>query len=241
MKKLKKTVVVVFKKLILLFIGWIGGPFIKCYSWLSKKTGRLKVIGSFPRGGRLLIVGNHESFGEPPEITMEVYLSDPINFTNPIQYFPWVMQAEDNFLKYLLFLRADIAILVDRREISSRFIALRKAKRILDAGGNVILFPGGRRDYHTIQRTDNFKEEESLGEVFDGAAWLAIHCLGVRVVPFGTKGYDKFVPNDRFPLPRPWVKREIRIGEPFTFSPDTSIEEATKKIRKAILKQKNKG
>lgn len=231
MKKIKNFLIDFLKKLILLVFGWLIVPFIKSYSWFSKITGRLKVIGSFPKGGKLLIVGNHETFGEPPEVTMEVYLSDPINFTNPIQYFPWIMQAEDNFLKYLFFLKAHIAIPIDRRtdKTHSRASALRKAKRILDAGGNIILFPAGTRDYH------------SAGELFKGVAWLVTHCPNVRVVPFGTKGYANFVPNDKFPWPRVWVKREIRIREPLQFSPGASIEEITKEIRKAILEQKNKG
>jgi len=231
MKKLKKILIDFFKKGALLLMDWGLGPFLKTYSWLSKKTGRLKVIGSFPKGGRLLIVGNHETFGEPPEVLMEVWFSDPINFTNPIQYFPWIMQAEDNFLKYFFFLRAHIAIWVDRTETTSRAIALRKAKRILDAGGNIILFPGGMRDYHT----------KSLGELFNGAAWLVIHCQDVKVVPFGTKGYANFMPNDRFPFPRFWAKREIKVGEPLKFSPSASVEEITREISKAILEQKNKG
>jgi len=238
MKKLKEGLIDFLKKLTLLFIGWGLGPFLKAYSWLSKKTGRLKVVGNFPKGGGLLIVGNHETFGEPPEVTMEVYLSDPKNFINPIQYFPRVIQAEDNFLKYLVFLKAYIAISVDRKKITSRAMALRKAKRILDAWGNIILFPGGMRDYHT---TGSSRDDELLGELFDGAAWLVTHCEGIRVVPVGTKGYTNFVPNDRLPIPRFWVKREIRVGEPLKFSPGASVEEITREIRKAILEQKNKG
>ena len=241
MKKIKEGLIDFLKKLILLLIGWGLGPFMKSYSWLSKKTGRLKVTGSFPKGGRLLIVCNHETFGEPPEVTMEVYLSDPINFTNPIKYFPWVIQAEDNFLKYFIFLRAYIAILVDRRKITSRAMVLRKAKRILDGGGNIILFPGGMRDYHTVQRVGSSKDDESLGEIFDGAAWLVTRCQGLRVVPVGTKGYTNFVPNDRLPIPRFWAKREMKVGEPLEFSPGASMEEITREIRKAILKQRNKG
>ena len=241
MKKLKEGLIDFLKKLTLLFIGWGLGPLLKAYSWLSKKTGRLKIIGSFPKGGGLLIVGNHETFGEPPEVTVELYLSDTVNFTNPIKYFPWTMQAEDNFLKYLFFLRAYIAIWVDRRKITSRFIALRKAKRILDARGNIVLFPGGMRDYHTVQEVGDSEDNESLGKLFDGAAWLVIHCPGVRVVPVGTRGYTNFVPNDRLPIPRPWAKREIRIGKPLEFSPDASIDEITMEIKKAILEQKNRG
>ena len=124
-----------------------------------------------------------------------------------------------------------MAIWVDRTETTSRAMALRKAKRILDAGGNIILFPLGMRDYHA----------ESLGELFDGAAWLVIHCQDVKVVPFGTKGYANFMPNDRFPFPRFWAKREIKVGEPLKFSPSASVEEITREISKAILEQKNKG
>lgn len=235
MKKAKDFLIDFSKKAALLMMGWLLPLFLKTYSWLSKITGRLKVKGRFPKGRGWLILGNHETFGEPLEVTMEVWLADPINFTNPIQYLPWTMQAEDNFLKYAFFLRAHLAIWVDRTNIVSRAMALRKAKRILDAGGNIILFPGGMRDFNTVKGSS--EQGEPLGEIFDGAAWLIKHCPKVKVVAFGTRGYTDFMPNDKPLFPRFWAKREIRVGEPLHFSSQSSLKEITKEIKKAILEQ----
>lgn len=235
MKKVKEILIDFLKKSALLFLGWGLAPFLKIYSSFSKRKGWLKVVGTIPRGGSLLIVGNHETFGEPLEVTIEVWLADPLNFTNPIRYLPWTVQAEDNFLKYAFFLRAHLAIWVDRNNIISRTLALRKAKRILDAGGNIILFPGGMRDYHTIK--EGSEVTEPLGELFDGAAWLVAHCKNIKVVPFGTKGYTGFMPNNKPPLPRVWARREIRIGKPLRFPPQSSLKEITADIRKAIVEQ----
>ena len=83
--------------------------------------------------------------------------------------------------------------------------ALLSAKRLLEEGSCLIVFPEGRR-----------LSGEKVGELYDGVAWLALK-TGAPVVPIGVAGTEEALPkNSR------WVRRSrvaivvghaVRIGE----------------------------
>jgi len=63
--------------------------------------------------------------------------------------------------------------------------ALRAAKRILDAGAPLVVFPEGTRN-----------KGPELGEIFHGTAWMAARS-GVPIVPIGIGGSEKALPSGR--------------------------------------------
>lgn len=84
--------------------------------------------------------------------------------------------------------------------------ALRSAQELLEAGESMIVFPEGTR-----------QEGDTVGEVYDGAAFLAARA-GARVVPIGISGTEAAMPpGARFPRRS---RVAIVVGEPL--DPPTS-------------------
>lgn len=78
--------------------------------------------------------------------------------------------------------------------------ALQAAKALLDRGETMVVFPEGGR-----------QSGDRVGELFDGAAWLAAR-TGAPVVPIGVAGTDRVLPTGaRFPRP---ARVAIVVGEP---------------------------
>ena len=80
--------------------------------------------------------------------------------------------------------------------------ALLAARELLEAGESMIVFPEGSR------RTGN-----TIGELFDGAAWLAAR-TGSPVVPIGITGTDEALPAGA-----KWLRRSqvaIVVGDPLS-------------------------
>lgn len=78
--------------------------------------------------------------------------------------------------------------------------ALRSAQELLEAGESMIVFPEGTR-----------QQGEQVGEVYDGAAFLAAR-TGARVVPIGIAGTEAAMPpGARFPRR---TRVAIIVGEP---------------------------
>jgi 1-acyl-sn-glycerol-3-phosphate acyltransferase len=78
--------------------------------------------------------------------------------------------------------------------------ALTAAKALLDRGESMIVFPEGSR-----------QDTNEVGELFDGAAWLASR-TGARVVPVGIAGTREALPEGAKFLHRSSVG--IVVGEP---------------------------
>ncbi len=77
--------------------------------------------------------------------------------------------------------------------------ALKAAKMLLDRGESMIVFPEGTR-----------QDSHDVGELFDGAAWLASR-TGARVVPIGISGSgEAFGSKAKFPKRR---KVGIVVGD----------------------------
>ncbi len=83
--------------------------------------------------------------------------------------------------------------------------AFRLARRILDEGHPLFVFPEGTRSPDGV-----------LQEAKDGLATLALR-TGAPVVPIGISGSDRVWPKDRR-LPRPGGTIVVRIGRPFLLS-----------------------
>ncbi len=78
--------------------------------------------------------------------------------------------------------------------------ALKAAMTLLKDGESMIVFPEGGRQYGN-----------SVGELFDGAAWLAARS-GARVVPIGVAGTETAMPQGA-----KWLRRShaaIVVGDP---------------------------
>jgi 1-acyl-sn-glycerol-3-phosphate acyltransferase len=80
--------------------------------------------------------------------------------------------------------------------------AYRLARRILDEGHPLLIFPEGTRS-----------PTGALQEAKDGVAMLALR-TGARIVPIGIAGSDRVWPKGR-PLPRPGGRVTVAIGRPF--------------------------
>ncbi len=109
--------------------------------------------------------------------------------------------------------------------------ALRKA---LENGGRVLIFPEGTRTYKAMRKSGTTTASgKKLGELKDGAAWLAIK-TNARVLPIWVDGTDKVLPNERFPFPRLWHRTTIKIGNPFCVI-GSERQEATLQIAQHLL------
>ena len=78
--------------------------------------------------------------------------------------------------------------------------ALLAARELLEAGESMIVFPEGSR-----------RSGDTIGELFDGAAWLAAR-TGAPVVPIGITGTEAALPTGA-----KWLRRShvaIAVGEP---------------------------
>jgi 1-acyl-sn-glycerol-3-phosphate acyltransferase len=82
--------------------------------------------------------------------------------------------------------------------------AFRLAKRILDEGHVLMVFPEGTRSRTGV-----------LQEAKDGLAMLALRS-GAPILPVGVTGTDRFWPRGSHP--RPGGRVTLRVGRPFTLS-----------------------
>jgi 1-acyl-sn-glycerol-3-phosphate acyltransferase len=103
--------------------------------------------------------------------------------------------------------------------------AYRLAKRILDEGHVLFVFPEGTRS-----------PDGTLQEARDGVASLALR-TGAPIVPVAISGSDRVWPRNR-KLPRPGGRVTVRVGSPFNLAdelpPGTDRREA-KGIATAII------
>jgi len=254
-----------------LVVNYLLGPFLGILVCLLE-TARVISIRHFNRyplwEQRIIIVSNHPSLLEPLLIPL---LGFPwMNF--PWAFSPvWTrirfslhwfkdLQKEFAFQKKLIPVNAPdkrnfydppymgllqgINVPVDRGGgVLQRSGAASALKQVLVGGGRILIFPEGTRTFkakpETKRRTEQGRE---LGELKDGAAWLAL-ATGAKIVPVWVEGSDRFLPNNEFPIPRFWQRVTINIGEPFTLdktnhpgSSRNSRKTASETIAQALLK-----
>ncbi len=218
--------------------GWLYGIFIGVFFQFLKFFGLVRVLHGerFPFWrNKVILASNHPSLLEPfllPALFFPKYLFYP--FTTP-----WSTPDRKNFYQRWLFrlLFEARSIAVDRTPKSSRLRrVISRMKRILEAGGNIIIFPEAGRTF----KGENFLFSETgkkIRELKKGIGWL-VDQTNALVVPVWVEGTDKVLPNrsDRlFSFPR-LGKITIKIGEILKFNDSGNKKEITAKIAQALLK-----
>jgi 1-acyl-sn-glycerol-3-phosphate acyltransferase len=182
---------------------------------------RLEAIGSenVPAQGPVLLVANHSSVLDPPLIggaanRQLTYLAKAELFEIPL------------FGALIRGLNARPI----RREGADPG-ALRTARRVLDEGGALLVFPEGTRG-----------EEGVIRPAKPGAGLLAVSS-GAAVVPVYVRGSGRAWPKGRS-LPRP-AKVTVTFGKPLRFDPvrgadrKTQYEIASREMMDAISRLRN--
>ena len=157
-----------------------------------------------PCEGPLIVASNHLHFCDPP--LLGGVLPRYVRFMAKREafQFPWG----------LLFTTAYGGFPVNRGQLDRA--ALRKAERILAAGGCVGMFPEGHRSHG-----------KGLLPGFDGVALIARRS-GAPVLPVGIAGTELvFKARPRWPV-------TVRVGEPFQARGGCPLAEATRDIMEHI-------
>ncbi len=144
-----------------------------------------------PRTGPAVIAANHISVLD--SVFMIPTLSRRITYIGKAEYL-------DSW-KTKHFFRGLGAIPVDRSGGDAAAAALDAAARVLENGGLFGIFPEGTRTRDGL-----------LHRGKTGVARLAIR-TGAPVIPIGLRGLDEIQPPDA-KFPRPFLRWEVRIGEP---------------------------
>jgi len=141
---------------------------------------RLELRGTqhIPRDGGLLIVPNHQTYADPPLVTIPV--------RRPVYYMAWSRLFDIPVFSRLIRLLRAFPVDIDGRDAR----ATREAVRLLQAGEALMIFPEGERT--TDGRLRPFKP---------GAFRLAVS-LGVPVMPVTiVGGHDAWPPGRIVPRP----------------------------------------
>jgi 1-acyl-sn-glycerol-3-phosphate acyltransferase len=148
--------------------------------------------------GPVLLVANHVSNADAPLIGSFVTpaLGRRIYWLGKQEALDWPIVGK------LLELNAVIGIQRGAADVE----AFRSAKRVLDEGHVLIVFPEGTRS-----------PTGALQEAKEGTTILAVR-TGARIVPIGVSGTRRVWPRGQR-LPHPTRRKVVlRIGEPFTIS-----------------------
>ncbi len=153
--------------------------------------GSIRVMGQehVPRSGPLIIVANHQSNADPP--VMVYAIPRPIFFMAKRSLF-W-----GPVVSYLL--RAVHVYPVDRdgRDVD----ALKWARRTLDSGKAMLIFPEGTRSPGGLRRAT------------DGLAYLALSS-GAPILPVAITGTERI--EGMFRIAFHFQRLHVTIGEPFS-------------------------
>jgi 1-acyl-sn-glycerol-3-phosphate acyltransferase len=144
--------------------------------------------------GPLLIVSNHVSNADPPLIGsfMTPALGRRIHWLGKQEALDWPIVG------WGIGRNAVIGVRRGEADVD----AFRAAKRVLDEGHVLCVFPEGTRS-----------PTGALQEAKDGTAILALR-TGARIVPVGVAGTIRMWPRGQ-KLPHPGASIALRIGEPF--------------------------
>ena len=159
-------------------------------------------LQDLPREGPLIVVANHVSNADAAFIGawLQPALGRPIQF----------MAKEQLFRTPLLpLMRAYGAILV--KAGGSDAHAYRVARRVLERGGVLGVFPEGSRSAGGV-----------LKDAHPGVALLAAR-TGSPVLPVAVSGSDRFLPRGAW-RPRFGTQVVVRVGRPFRLGLDPSLQ-----------------
>jgi cytidylate kinase len=176
-------------------------PLIRVVAWgarvVSRAVARLRIEGAIdeiPREGPVILVANHASNADPVVIGgfLTPRLGRRIHWLGKKELFDWPVVG--------WAARNGGVHPVDRS--TADLEAFRLARRILDEGHVLMVFPEGTRTPDGV-----------LTQPKDGAAMLALR-TGAPVVPIGVGDSDRLWPRGRL-LPRPGGRVTMRVGSPF--------------------------
>lgn len=168
-----------------------------------RATTRITVEGTenLPQDGPLIVTPNHLSNADPPLIAGWV--------APALGRRPRFLAKEALFVPgFGRLLRWQGAIPV--KAGGSDPETYRVAKKLLDQGEVLIIFPEGTRNPDGV-----------IGRALPGAALLATR-TGVPVLPVGISGTDRFL-GPGSPLPKIGSRVRVRIGRPYTLTTDPAL------------------
>jgi 1-acyl-sn-glycerol-3-phosphate acyltransferase len=164
---------------------------------LARCLTRVRVEGAIdaiPGEGPLILAANHISNADPVIIGawLTPRLGRRIHWLGKKEMFDWPIVG--------WMARNGGVVPVDRAAADVE--AFRMARRVLDAGHVLMVFPEGTRS-----------PTGELQQPKDGLAMLALR-TNATIVPIGMSGTDRFWPRGR-PIPRPGGRVSMRVGLPF--------------------------
>ena len=194
-------------------------PLIRVVAWgarlVAGAVARLRIEGdidAIPRHGPVMLVANHASNADPVVVGafLTPRLGRRIHWLGKRELFDWPLVG--------WAARRGGVHPVDRS--TADLDAFRLARRILDEGHVLMIFPEGTRSPDGVLR-----------EPKDGAAMLALR-TGAPVVPIGVADSDRLWPRGRL-LPYPGRRVTMRIGQPFRLADDVAGQPAGRAAKTA--------
>jgi len=207
------------KKLIAETVGYCVGLSLAILFWTLDKLGLLKVTGweRLPKElKKIIIVSNHPSLWEPLALSYLFCRQYVFDFKRAPYNLP---DANNYYRQWFSFLWWPIRtrfIPVERNvySVANFMTVYRTILKVLDAGGNLIIFPeGGRTSSVVISGAlQTSSKGKKLRYFSDGAAAVALSAKAI-IVPVWLDGFEKVLPRGSW-LPRIWRRCSIKIGEP---------------------------
>jgi 1-acyl-sn-glycerol-3-phosphate acyltransferase len=182
---------------------------------LSRAYFGLRLLGTehIPREGPVVIVPNHQTYADPPLVTIPV--------RRPVYYMAWSRLFDiPVFNRFIRLLRA-FPVDIEARDAR----ATREAVRLLQSGAAVMIFPEGERT--PDGRVQRFKP---------GAFRLAVS-VTAPVLPVTIVGGDRSWPPGRL-LPRPGqitITYHPALQADATLDPRAAAHDLAQRTRQAIL------
>ena len=164
---------------------------------ISRCVTRVRIegaIGEIPREGPVILASNHVSNADPVIVGawLTPALGRRIHWLGKREMFDWPIVG--------WMARNGGVVPVDRAAADAE--AFRMARRVLDDGHVLMVFPEGTRS-----------ADGTLQKPKDGLAMLALR-TGATIVPIGVSDSDRVWPRGQ-KLPRPGGRITMRVGRPF--------------------------
>jgi 1-acyl-sn-glycerol-3-phosphate acyltransferase len=174
---------------------------------------RLRGTEHIPREGALIIVPNHQTYADPPLVTIPV--------RRPVYYMAWSRLFEiPVFSRFIRMLRA-FPVDIDARDAR----ATREAVRLLQRGAALMIFPEG-------ERTPDGEVQRFKAGAFRLAVSLDVPVLPVTI----TGGNDAWPPGRILPRRgRITITYHPVLRADTTLSPRVAARDLAERTRTAIL------
>jgi len=159
---------------------------------------RVKVEGleNVPSEGPVLVIVNHAS--NIDGMLLMAYVIPPTR--RPMRWLGKEEALRWPFFGWVMKVNGVFAVRRDAGDLE----AFKTAKKVLDDGGELAIFPEGSRS-----------PDGALREAKEGATLLAVRS-GAPILPIALIGTHRFWPRGRFP--RPFRRMAIRVGPTFTLT-----------------------